>query len=353
MAQQDADFSSGLPVAKESVVKTPPTEPFWTENLLFALYDPKSDLGFWLHLGTMPNDWTMWEDRVFAWLPGNEGVLSMWAYHRTPPEKQPGGSNLFFKCIEPFKRWRVTFDGYGLHTTNEEMTAGLAPDGLRKKLWLDLEITAAMPVWDAHMAAKSKSGKGGMENQSWAKEHYEQMYNARGTVRVDDKEYPFDGTGWRDHSRGPRGGDTADPWGGHVITGALFPSGRAYIFSSYWKPDGTINLEGGCVVDKDGKFHFAEVLDPPRMPTLEMSGEKLPVHLRWPGGELKTHMLTTRSYWLSMQKRLAVGKDMSGNALMYVLNFGPVEWDGETGYAYIERSDPLKAFPKKLKAPER
>jgi len=50
------DLSSGLPAARESIVTTKPTEPFWTENLLFALYDPTSDIDFWLHLGTVANE---------------------------------------------------------------------------------------------------------------------------------------------------------------------------------------------------------------------------------------------------------------------------------------------------------
>ena len=345
------DFSNGLPVEKESIVAEKPAEPFWAENLLFALYDAKADMGFWLHLGSVPTEWRMWEDRVLVCLPGDDGVLTMWAYYYTPQEKKPAGPNLAFKCIEPFRRWKVTFDGFAMHVSNADMAKGLAPDGLKKRLIIDLDIECAIPVWDAHLAAHSAHGKGEMTSQGWAKEHYEQLYRATGVVKVDDKTYPIEqATGWRDHSRGPRGGGTGEPWGGHVIAGCLYPSGRAWIFSTYWRPDGKITLEGACVVEKDGSFRHAEVLNPPRLRELKMSGEKLPVHLKWEGGEINLTMDVKRSIWTSMQKRLAVGKDTADNGLMYVLNFGPCEWDGEVGQVYIERSDPLNLPFIQLKA---
>ena len=42
-----------------------------------------------------------------------------------------------------------------------------------------------------------------------------------------------------------------------------------------------------------------------------------------------------------MQRSLAIGKDLDGVGLMYVLNHGRCKWDGETGYFYSERSDRL------------
>ena len=45
-----------------------------------------------------------------------------------------------------------------------------------------------------------------------------------------------------------------------------------------------------------------------------------------------------------MQRGLAVGKDLAGPGLMYVLSHGRCAWDGETGYFYSERSDHLNAL---------
>lgn len=346
------DLSSGLPVERESVVGSPPTEAFWSENLLFTPYDPASGIGGWLHLGTVPNDWSMWEDRVLLCLPGDEGVLSMWAYHRTPPEHRPAGANLAFECIEPFKHWRVTFDGFAIHTSTEDMMTGRAREGRRQPLSFELDIECLTPAWDAHTAAQETSGKGSMREQGWAKDHYEQLYTATGTVRLESGEVPFNGTGWRDHSRGPRGGGTGAPWGGHVITGCAYPeSGRGWGLSRYWTPEGEISLEGGYVVGEDGVLHYAQVVDAPRLPELLLRGEELPIGLRWDGGEIALTLTTEAPIWTSMQNQLAVGMDMADAGLMYVLNWGPCPWDDEVGQAYIERSDMLNAYPATLRHP--
>ncbi len=53
-----------------------------------------------------------------------------------------------------------------------------------------------------------------------------------------------------------------------------------------------------------------------------------------------------------MAEQLAVGKDLDGPGLMYVLNHGPAMWDGEVGHAYVERSDMINAFPATLSVPD-
>ena len=103
MRSTGPDLSSGLPAKAESLITVVPAQPFWTENLLFAFYDPDLDIGFWLHLGTIPNDWTMWEERVLVFLPAGEGSLAMWSFHRTTPERRPAAagpptSGFIFAC---------------------------------------------------------------------------------------------------------------------------------------------------------------------------------------------------------------------------------------------------------------
>jgi len=333
-------LSSGLSPEAESVVSSAPTEPYWTENLLFALYDPELDIGFWLHLGTVANDWTMWEERVLVMLPASEGSLTMWAFHRTVPERRPAASNLEFDCIEPFRRWSVRFDGYAVHTTDEEMIAGLSRPGTRRQLVIDLDIECVSPIWDAQTAAVT-AGAGAMSAQGWAKDHYEQLYRAAGTVAIDGVVHDFAGTGWRDHSRGPRGGGAGEAWGGHVIMGGLFPSGRSFVFSRYWRPDGLITLEGAAVVDGANRFHYAKVEASPRLDMFHMDGERLPVLLHWEDGRLDVECRTLRSLWTPMRKKYAAAIDMEGAALNYALNFSLCCWDDEEAVVYSERSDML------------
>ena len=331
----------GLPPEAESVLEEAPPEPFWCENLLFALYDPHSDIGFWLHLGTVPNDWTMWEERVLVLLPEGEGFLSMWSFHRTAPERRPAASNLEFRCIEPFRRWRVTFDGYAVYTTEAQMVAGASPPGERHRLVVDLDIECVGEVWDAAVASSGSRGSGSLDSQGWAKEHHEQLFRASGRVAAGSSETAFEGSGWRDHSRGPRGSGSGAPWGGHVIMGGLFPSGRGFILSRYWTPAGLITLEGGGVVDGDGRLRYARVESAPRLTGFAMAGESLPVGLGWDSGHVDLECVTRRSLWTPMRKKYAAAVDMTGTGLNYALNFSRCVWEGEEGWVYSERSEML------------
>jgi len=342
------DWSSGLPEERDFIVSKCPDVPMWSENLLFAVWDPVADLALWLHLGTVPGKWTMWEDRVLAMLPGKDGALSLRGYHHTAPERRPAGPGLEFRQLEPWRRWLVTFDGFALHTPEAEMLAGVGRDGLTRPLSLELEMECVTPAWDARTATELASGAGNMESQEWASEHYEQLVRARGSVTLASGPIPFDGYGWRDHSRGPRDTTILDGdgggWGGHVILGCVHPeSGRAWGLSRYYAADGTITLEGGYVF-VDGRFEHARVVTAPRLSELRYRGEVLPVGLEWSGGRLEVGLECDRALWTSMQRGLAVGKDLEGAGLMYVLNHGRSVWDGETGYFYMERSDRLNGL---------
>ena len=335
------DMSSGLPDERDFIVAQCPDVPMWSENLLFAVWDPDADVAMWLHLGTVPGKWTMWEDRVLVMLPRPEGALSLRGYHHTAPERRPAGPGLEFRQREPWRRWHVTFDGVGLHTSEEEMLAGVSRDGPGQPFAVDLEIECVTPAWDARTASELASGAGDMESQAWASEHYEQLVRATGTVTLERGGVPFSGYGWRDHSRGPRHQTTLEGWGGHVILGCVYPeSGRAWGFSRYYRTDGQITLEGGYVFAGE-TFEHARVVTAPRLLELRYEGESLPVALEWSGGLLELTLECDRSLWTSMQRSLAVGKDLSGPGLMYVLSHGRCTWDGETGYFYSERSDRL------------
>jgi hypothetical protein len=327
-------------------VQTTPTEALWSENYLFALYDDRLNIGMWLHLGTVPTDWHLWEDRVYMSLPDG-GVLSMTAYHATAEDQRPAGSVMKFTCIEPFRRWRVDFDGFAWYNSEAAMDAGGEPR-FRRRLKLELEVECVSPVWHAS-DGPNDAGKSKMAGQSWAKEHYEQLVCASGEMTIDGDSYTLSTTGWRDHSRGPRGRKSKDVWGGHVIGGCQFPSGRKFVFSRYWRPDGTISMVGGMYVDETGRISTVTVIDAPELRELVLRGESLPIHLQWDDGALEVSMQTLASIWIPRERKHIVGRDEYGKINdMYVLNWGPVKWGNETGYVYLERSAHLNQLPNQI-----
>lgn len=334
MSSMIHDLSSGLNPDSESTVTVCPEIPAWTENLLFTPYDPVSDVGMWLHLGTVADKWEMWEDRVLIALPENQGVLSMWAYHRTVRERQPAGANLEFSCEQPFQKWRITFDGFCVRSSYEQMRTGLLADGPKSHVRIDLDVEGLTPVWDAATAG------GGMAEQSWAREHYEQLTRVTGQVVVDGLAIDFNGGGWRDHSRGSRGADTLKDWGGHVITGGVMPSGRAFGMCRYWARDGHITLEGAYVVE-DGELHRVGIASAPPPAMLARDGETFAFALE--GGQ-EIDGTVRSSMWISMADGLPYG--VVSPAQAYTVSWAEVHWGGETGHAYIERSALAGAPPR-------
>ena len=330
----------------ESVMQSPGSESLWSENFLFALYDDTLSIGMWLHLGTVPTDWRFWEDRIYISLPDGD-KLSMMAYNRTPIEECPAGAVMQFTCVEPFRRWVIKFDGFAWRTSEAAMDAGGEPR-FRCRLKMELEVECVTPVWNA-AGSTGSSGQSGMSGQSWAKEHYEQLVRATGEMRLDDVLYEITATGWRDHSRGPRGGKSKDAWGGHVVGGCQFPSGRKIIFSRFWRPDGAVSMQGGMYVDEKDQSQLLTVVDAPQLRDLILKGEHLPIYLRWENGEIIATMETTSSIWIPRERKHIVGRDLYGKLNdMYVLNWGPLNWDGEVGFVYLERSAHLQALPAEI-----
>jgi hypothetical protein len=335
------DLANGLDVGREAVFSTPADVPHWSENLLFAMYDAANDVGLWLHLGTIPNRWHLWEDRILVTLPGEAGVLTSRSYRKTPPNERPAGANLSFNCREPYSRWHVTAEAMAVRTAHAQMRSGLVQDGPKDHVGLDLDVTCRTPVWDMHAMTQHGNGRGSMQSQSWATEHYEQLYTVTGSVSLPTGAIEFNGTGWRDHSRGPRGGETGAPWGGHVILGAYFPrTDRGVGLCRYYHPYGGVTLEG-AYVSQAGVMNPAVVLDASRITELRKDGESLRFGLQSPGaGETWLDATTTTSIWTMLKRSVHYyGIDPTGElGSVYVVNFATVEWDGEPGSLYVERS---------------
>src|SRR5947207_1274359 len=221
-------FCSGLPVASEAALVSPASMFRFAENFMLAVYDSEHDLGLWLHLGTCPDDFGLWEDQVLIAMPGVEGFLWSTSYSRTPAARRPAGANLAFRCVEPFRRWQVSADGVGVQSPWEEALTGRVRDGGKVLYQIELDTEAVAPAWDNHASAKAGPGRGSMEDQAWAKEHYQQLFRVRGRVTIGGRAIDVDAFGVRDHSRGQRG-HGYHKFGGHNLWTASFPKiGRAH-----------------------------------------------------------------------------------------------------------------------------
>jgi len=333
------DLSSGIDPSAEHALADAPSGVFrFAENFLVAAYDPSADLALWTHLGTWPDDFGLWEDQVLCALPGDEGMLWSSSYSRTPADQRPGGANLSFRCVEPFRRWCATYDGVVVRSPYAEVRSGRVRDGDKERLTFELELECVAPAWDpagGHAA-------GALDGQAWASQHYQQLFRATGHVHLEDRSVEFHGTGVRDHSRGQRGHAT-DRFGGHDLITAAFPDGRAFGMMRMWDPQGVVNLDVGYVVI-DGQLHPVEILDAPRLAKdFRLRGEELTLSLRSSLGihELRGRVAATTVVTALRHLGMAFGADAERGETVFAQSFAEWEWDGEVAHGLTERSDRL------------
>lgn len=331
----------GLGPEREQCLRGAPPVPHYCENLLVTGYDPAARIGFWTHLGTHHDDFSLWEEQLFICLPDDDGLLWTIGYGRPPVEALPAGPTLSYRCIEPYRRWELHFDGIGQRMPYERMLRAAARDSAREHYALHLTLEMAGPVWDAHESASAPTGAGSMRQQSWASEHYEQLYRFSGELRLQGgRPIDLSGTGLRDHSRGVRSPASLQKFGGHALVGALYPSGKAFGLQRILGPDGAIALDTGYVV-VDGMFHHAEVLEIPTLQDrLHVRDEPLRLRLRSALGE---HVIDGRLQAASVTTSHMPGMSPGADFTLrrpFLFSQGHVAWtwDGETAYGLTERS---------------
>lgn len=331
---------NGLDPAREYALSEPSLQYRYAENFMLSAYDAVADIGLWLHLGTCPDDFGLWEDQVFISLPGNEGLLWMSSYHRTPSERRPAGGSLSFECIEPFRKWRVTFDGVGIYSSNQEMLAGRLRDGVKRILKFQFDVSCVAPVWDTHQTAIAQRGRGSMEDQTWASQHYQQLLVCQGDIDIAGSHVQFNGSGVRDHSRGQRG-HAMNHYGGHNLFTAVFPSGRAFGLMTMWAPDASVNLAVAYVVDQGILYHADIISSAVKIEDAHLGGDEFEICLV---SELGEHILSgqiIRSVFATALDDwgMAFGADVGDQRLILAPGFARWTWNGEEAYGLAERSN--------------
>jgi hypothetical protein len=298
---------------------TPPAEvPLWSENFAWTGFDASTGAGVFLHLGRSPAGPDLWRSVVVAYLPGESLVVS-----KTVAPSPGGISNgpLSMTCVEPMQRWGLRYRGVGQPTTRAELAGARLVDGDVVGLEIDLRFDARAPIWDL----------GAMH--SLAEAHYEQHGRLTGTITVAGTIYPVDGSGYRDHSTGPR--DMAG-LGSHVWTHAVFPSGRAFSALRVQAPDGRLALSAGAILER-GLLSSAA---PESAPPIEDAGGN-PVRgtITFPGhSPISVEVLHGVTLTLGHPNDFFFGFDPALGRQVLTDCPARFEWDGEVTTGWLERS---------------
>jgi hypothetical protein len=248
-----------------------------------------------------------------------------------------GAGPLAFRCVEPFRSWTATYQGTAIEMSTSAMVAGNY-EGPRVDVEFHIETTMAVPPWT--MGSLFSEGDDvvafstgidyiqGSEKESF---RYEQLFRAKGTLRVRDEEQAFNGSGLRIRRQGAR---TTSGFWGHSWQSALFPGGKAFGCMA-WPPrsDGIPSFNEGWIFNGDGGLIPARVVKAPWLKRLQPPlGQDVSVVLESELGvitiEGETVMSTFDVSVLAQNPDFPVLEEAGAR----------YRWDGEETYGMIERS---------------
>jgi len=333
------DLAGGMPPTEDEVTTTVPPTPEYREGTSMWIWDDAGRVGLpRIAVEALGATWdTARNASVNVALPdGRVLVVREDAAPHPVADAQGrprvlGTGPLRFECLEPFERWRLTFDGTALTTTVQDQiarcTTGATDHGEPQPapLRLEIETRMAAPPWiqgsldpDGHFVVGER--------------RFEQLFTAEGTVEIDGTATPFRGGGLRIHRKGGARSDYSD-WYGHCWQSAVFPSGRAFGYIHYTpRPDGSVKYHEGWLLD-DGEVLAAKVVETPWKRGWDAASEDVSFTMRTRHGDIAIGAETSLS---TFNPTIPMGGSVA---------FPPVQqgiaryrWGDEEASGMIERS---------------
>jgi hypothetical protein len=253
------------------------------------------------------------------------------------PDGRPtvfGAGPLSFRCIEPFRRWAMCYDGTAVDGTVEQQIGRALDPERRIPVRVDVEMEMATPAWvhdntPEKLARMSDSERAEAANMGigWRLEH---TFRGEGTLRVDGETRAFRCTGSRIKRQSVRPLAT---FRGHCWQSALFPDGRAFGFITYPPADDGSEPFNQGYVFQDGRMFPARATRIPWLSGLVGAGEDVSLELESELGVARIEASTRFSTFMIMGRSdgLPFDFDLQQGGARY-------SWDGMTSYGMIERS---------------
>jgi hypothetical protein len=306
----------------DDLVHTPPPGvDRWTENIQWNVRDD-AGLGVIWHAGTMLDDPRLWHVVVALTLPDGSAYAAKMV---APGDDGFGPANAQLATVEPYERWRFRFLAGMVEVSPTQRASGLVPDGHHLPVEIDLDLSAAYPVWIP---------EGSTAHGDWGRFHHEQAVRAAGTIRVNGEVFELDGIGHRDHSMGPRdmsrlrraywgNGIFESGWGFATMQGDYVDSDfqRAALFDEHGTHPATMK-NWARLEESTGEPHEF-VLE------LDIDGRQVSMTGRTRAG---------MNFTVVDGAEFSLGTDLD-HPERYVLSCLFVDWscDGERGIGYLDR----------------
>jgi hypothetical protein len=253
-----------------------------------------------------------------------DGLLSVFA-----------GGPLELRCLEPFRRWTVRYDGEASDTSSQAQIDRTAASAPLQRVRFDMDISIAAPPWisgemlvetDEKLATSDAIFVGGRRSYESGL-RYEQLIRTTGSLRVGDEEWTFSGPGLRIHRQGLR---NLTGFTGHVWQAALFPSGRG--FGHMWLLPN--QYKEGYIFD-GRRMLPARIVETSWMTEQIPAGEDVSFVLETELGKTRIEAETVYSVFIPD----GVPFSTEGAWPLYWQQAGVrYRWDGEETYGMMERS---------------
>lgn len=334
----EAAWRGGLAEHYDYMLTERPSDPTMRESASVWVYDEDGQFAFPRNgIEAIGSNWDNHRcDVNFASADGRALFdVQMDAKSHSPigPEGKPtilGSGGLAFECVEPYRRWKVRYEGAPIDTTAADMAAGTVDPERRTSLRYELDLTMVAPAWVQdntpealeRMTERERTDAGLMGFGY----RMEQQFRGEGTLWLDGKERRFRCQGNRIHRQSVR---PLDAFRGHCWQAAVFPDGRAFAYIAYPPAeDGSTYNEG--YVYQDGRWYAAVAT---RIPWLADMSEGQDTSL-----ELESALGLTRIDGVGCFNTYKIGRE--GELAGFALNQGGTRytWDGQTAFGMIERS---------------
>jgi len=245
-----------------------------------------------------------------------------------------GSGPLRFRCLEPFRRWAMRFDGEAIDGTVEQQLHRKLDWKNRIPVRIEAELAMEPPAWvednpAEKVARMSEARRREVQNMGigWRLEH---LFRGHGTLHLDGATREFRCVGSRIKRQSVR---PLASFRGHCWQSALFPDGRAFGFITYPPAgDGSEPYNEGYVY-QDGEMHRARATRVPWLRRLVDEGDDVSL-------ELESALGTTRIEASTLLTTYRIMSPAEGLPMDFNLHQGGARytWDGMTSYGMIERS---------------
>ncbi len=332
------NWTGGLAPERDLVFPGKPDDPEMRESASLWLFEENGAFGF-PRLG-IEAEASSWENRLYqanvAFAGGRilNGAGRGPAHSPIGPEGRPtvlGAGPVRFQCIEPFRKWVVSFDGPAVDGDVSQQIAKTLDPNRRTPVRFEVELTMVTPAWvqdntpekvaTMTEAEKIEAGHMGFGYR------IEQLFRAEGRLDIDGAARTFKAVGSRIHRQSVR---PLAGFRGHCWQSAVFPDGRAFGFIAYPPAgDGSVPHNDGYVY-QNGRIYRARAVKAPWLRRIVGEGDDVSL-------ELESELGITRIAGVTALSTFRVGNpDIGGLNLQQ--GGARYTWDGQSAYGMIERS---------------